>query len=643
MVATIRNETGNIVGFRLINTKTGELVDSEAKSVARAIAAGHKVKNLKIEDGVIKGVNGSLDRYTKLLSSTGEVIDNKSPLVVVHKIKRKKSGMKVVDFKGVMRDFSDADCVKYAKHPNGGIANGKVVGNHISSIEGEYDVVDLSLLDEVEEKEKYTGEIYDYEMKPLLIYAKNYNRGSINFRLIDMQSDDKNKESGGKISKVLFKDMIEKYDDYNLFKYGNEFTLIGKTPVYMDLGDEEDRQQIREYLRFDRNRANIDSKIQEMKDRTKNYKEHRRYVKAYDVIKPIASMPYGNVYLDYGVGATTQITNEEAEYYLKRLELMGCNILKMVEYTTKDIVLNRKVYGTGIRYRILTVSRGYYYVYETKTLEEIYVNREKYQNVREVDGGIAILGTDYEAVYDMSKIHKTYGREVEHNSEKTKKAEVLGYEFEKQITRDGRLLRYSNNSTKVISLTDENIKRIAKNSIKLHEENKKIIFGEQLTGVSNNYVDGYNRIRLDEIEVRCGEKATIGIINSLRNISLRNTWPVTTNKLIINRDLTPLELMHIIDLRLHNSINIYSNNVDTSKLFIDDDILVRALELILEKSEASIQKSKNIGYTINYYSSSRVIGYLWENGLKAYASPQATIKIKRIMEDFDKRIKAYLK
>lgn len=131
----------NIAGFKILALKSDsstEVKDVDYNSVRAVIQSGKGVvKNLKLVNGELKGVNGSLERY-------GEV--NKSQaLVIINEIQSdgKSVGYLCSDTNGNTRQLTENQIIMFAD--KFGIANGKLVPDangerHLSAIDGTYDV-----------------------------------------------------------------------------------------------------------------------------------------------------------------------------------------------------------------------------------------------------------------------------------------------------------------------------------------------------------------------------------------------------------------------------------------------------------------------------------------------------------------------
>lgn len=142
MYVVSQHKKGNKqVGFRILAIKPDDSVEIRDEEYAKVFAVASKglIKNLKVENGKLKGVNGSLDRYA---------VAGKNEALVVLRELRDNNGTTVgylcSDAEGRTRKLSQDQVIQFADRF--GIANGKIVNDatnnkrYVSSIEGNYDV-----------------------------------------------------------------------------------------------------------------------------------------------------------------------------------------------------------------------------------------------------------------------------------------------------------------------------------------------------------------------------------------------------------------------------------------------------------------------------------------------------------------------
>ena len=126
----------NIVGFRLLNTESHKVLQGPYNAALDMVRKNQTIVGLCIEQGKLKGSNGSLDRYPKIDGSTNK-ITNKT-LIILNSID--DIGYRVSDVQGKILDKTAESLLPTAK--KAGLANGKIIEKdnkvYISSISGVY-------------------------------------------------------------------------------------------------------------------------------------------------------------------------------------------------------------------------------------------------------------------------------------------------------------------------------------------------------------------------------------------------------------------------------------------------------------------------------------------------------------------------
>lgn len=119
------------IGFRLLDVDNKQVIDVTSDNLKLAISKNKiKVENIELSNGEIKGINGSLDRYPIIDGS----LNSKSVIIIE---KNNDNTFKCCNYLGKIADIPENKLVEYSKLY--GIANGKIVNNHISSISGTYE------------------------------------------------------------------------------------------------------------------------------------------------------------------------------------------------------------------------------------------------------------------------------------------------------------------------------------------------------------------------------------------------------------------------------------------------------------------------------------------------------------------------
>lgn len=137
LIAVHYDNKKNILGFRIFDSDTSEVCNQPYANVLGAITKGFKIQGLKYDksSGKLKGSNGSIDRYPKL-------VDNRlveDSFIILENLEN--IGYKMCDFKGEVHFIKNNELIKAGKSIN--IANGKIVSKddgstYISSINGNY-------------------------------------------------------------------------------------------------------------------------------------------------------------------------------------------------------------------------------------------------------------------------------------------------------------------------------------------------------------------------------------------------------------------------------------------------------------------------------------------------------------------------
>lgn len=130
-----------IVGFRLLAIKQDDSIEirDEEYNKVFAVASNGLIRNLKVENGKLKGVNGSIDRYA--------VFGKTQALVILKELRDTNGntlGYLCSDAEGNVRKLTQEQVIMFSDKFS--IANGKVVNDttnnkrYVSSIEGSYDI-----------------------------------------------------------------------------------------------------------------------------------------------------------------------------------------------------------------------------------------------------------------------------------------------------------------------------------------------------------------------------------------------------------------------------------------------------------------------------------------------------------------------
>ena len=156
MVARIQDEK-KLLGVRLFDTDTFKFKDAELSKVIESISSGRvHIENLKVEDGSLKGVNGSIERYgivgeSDSLTIIGVFKDNYGKALGYRLVDTGQNYCRYGPSTAIAYNYTDRDIVKHielARANRGnmlGLANGKITGKgwsrYVSAIDGRYDTL----------------------------------------------------------------------------------------------------------------------------------------------------------------------------------------------------------------------------------------------------------------------------------------------------------------------------------------------------------------------------------------------------------------------------------------------------------------------------------------------------------------------
>ena len=132
-----------VVGIRLFDTTSGLTKDIPIDGLKTGMGKGIQLENIELYNGELKGVNGSLERYSSI-DVSGNLL-GESAFVIVSKLEDK--GYTVVDYTGKVKNYRTEDILKLVNERGLKVANGKIVPKDgeqvVSAISGEYDVKEL--------------------------------------------------------------------------------------------------------------------------------------------------------------------------------------------------------------------------------------------------------------------------------------------------------------------------------------------------------------------------------------------------------------------------------------------------------------------------------------------------------------------
>ena len=557
MVAVIRDDNADIVGYSILNTENMRIVNLNNNDLIDGMKnKGLEVQNLEINHcGKVKGYSGGLHRY-KSLNQYGIPINNKEPWIIIGRADN--GDLIAVNSLCKIKRLSPEEAIRYAKHINYGIANMKVVGDTIRAIKGSIP----------EYKEKYKGESSDRKLKPIISLIGDRETPGNQYRKIKRKSAIRyniNKEGrNGEVALDLsIGDLvIRELDDYDIIEVSG-YTLFNNVPIKLDI--KRDEGEIREYLRYE---SNIKALKGILKSRGKTLILNNKQT-------------YGNI-------SSPDCVNK---YYdiLKKLDIA---IYKFIDVPDRNLVVNRECTDEGIKYNVLTSKDNTIYVTKLD-LEYIYAFKERFSNVKEIPGGISILTEEQEDFYIMDKVYKDYKNKIYRNITLKNKAILLGGDAEEVITQQGVLLEKYNTLVNTLKIDNENILKIANKAIKINKNNKALLFGKNIKEIEQSIWYNPRGLRgINHIIFECDPGVSIRIIlNMLAYGGFADGLKIT-----YNRDITGQEFANLETLRQSGGIDISTieaYNIKDGKVKLKYYELGDAMSMVYEVNMNELSKDTN--------------------------------------------------
>ncbi len=140
-------QKNKLIGVGLLDDTNNQYKIIPSQAVVQALKSNKiTIENLTIDNGELRGSNGSLDRYP-IINQDGSLRENNSVIILNELTDGDKTiGHTVSDYKGTILKVKNQDLIKYIKTK--GVANGKLVSREgtefISSIIGEYKKIDIN-------------------------------------------------------------------------------------------------------------------------------------------------------------------------------------------------------------------------------------------------------------------------------------------------------------------------------------------------------------------------------------------------------------------------------------------------------------------------------------------------------------------
>ena len=483
----------SLIGLRLLDIDKLIVKDTSVNNIISVLSTGRvSIMNIGIENGDLKGTNGSINRLAEL-NQNMELVD-KSPLVVVYEV---NDGSYIVcnhhgDLERVTRD----KLIAYAN--KNGIANGKIINRDgtdiVSSIKGEYIKIDVSDIGNIlRRKQNYTGEIvknkrklypymsvyrHDYDSADVSIIYGSHLSTNLRYNIYDMSD----------IPRIYKKD-IKKSIVYE----AKGMTLLNRFKRRLQLSSRADIEIIARALNNKKFREQVDSIIEHVDMSVVNDKnlELDPVLKVYKS-KNKKTRPYRNIVikdsLNEEIIQDSIIDEQESRLYIEKIKKMNVDVIWHISIPFKGIAVDRACRRTGIVYTVIQCKEDKtgetYTVEDTLYLEEIYNSPEQFQNVVVRNNIMYIAGIDGVYKYDMNKVGQEYKRLILKDTA-SKKAKLLGIEYNARITESGELLKLK--CSRVTKIPD-NVLYVAKRSIEIGDC-ETLSIGKNVVKISENCFD----------------------------------------------------------------------------------------------------------------------------------------------------------
>lgn len=537
-IANIVDDKNKSIGIRVLHLDTNENRDIQNRELKKALKFNqYSIDNIELQDGKIVGTNGSLDRLTKVCNNN---IVGEQTIVIVYNTGRGK--YLVANYQGNLAYVTEKDLIKFGKQ--GSIANGTVVDNngteYLRAIKGSFKLPKVKGANG-----KYVGEtIYDIPtLLPIYlgydVIDKSLSKKSVNLDVKENFSFDN----------IVNRKGILEFRGYTI---GNGFTIRLKTK-----GLENRNIPLLNYI------LSLDEFHKDMTRSINSYKKENNMPITNnnglvpDNVKRVNGKAYyqmiANMHIYKSRNKIVKITQEQRKDLLDKLNIMDTDILLCFHCDDTKIALNRHIQMDGIYYDIIDIQKNSY-IKKRVRLEDIYRDREEYSNVTLDGNTLLIRDLNRVVAYDIREIDRVYGR-MEVESSRNTKAKLLNKEYYESVSRQGELAKFISEEEHII--VPRNTKYILQGAILVHKNNKSIEFGDSIEKCSTHIFDKKDRInfytsQMDTIIIKCNEKASLGIIDSIKAFRYELANDLTVK---FNRKPTEIEmekLKNIIDIKVES-------------------------------------------------------------------------------------------
>jgi len=145
-ISTIKDTNKNLIGVRVLDSDNNKIKDVKSSSLIKNIQNGLTVCGVCVQDGVLKGTNGSLDRYPQIINGKAK---NENTLIILNKIELNGEtvGYTVSNYIGTIKTLKLEEAIILLgdnKIANGMVRAPETKKKHISSISGEHNKIEVA-------------------------------------------------------------------------------------------------------------------------------------------------------------------------------------------------------------------------------------------------------------------------------------------------------------------------------------------------------------------------------------------------------------------------------------------------------------------------------------------------------------------
>lgn len=532
-IAIARLKVGEYDGFRILDVLSKEFKDVSYESVERVLSdKKNTVENLCVDNGIIKGTNGSVDRLTYI--KDGRVIGDSS-IIIIDKVGT--GYYNISDYKGLIEQVSVDKLLELSDKYT--IANGRVVNKgdkkYISAISGKFNEIGNDVVvtkDNNKEKGLYVGEyIGDCDIKSYIttnrlnkhnIYYLKENKVNIDTMNWSAFYSSRDNMRRGEINK------INGYGAIGYIIYRCDEKDINKLLTRVDVVNKIERI-IETFNSKYNGRASIDSST--------------------GIGIPNSRMKYGDLLVDESIEEDVvykDMTDDEIKKINDKLAIMGSRLIFRIKMADKDkkVALVRECKKSGIKYKVIGKAwnnadagvRNY-------DIEKILENYSEFVNVVKIDDNIYdIKGLDGVYRYDLEKIYESYNSNKV-VTRKAKKASIIGSKYTEVLNARGELEKISSDTETL--LIPKEAKDIKKKAININKNNRVITIGDNVVKCSKECIDRESILsNLEIVNIECNKSSSLNFIQALIR-KLQNTIVGKDIKINFSRNISLEELYEL--------------------------------------------------------------------------------------------------